>query len=69
MEIGKKYGKTAAQIGLKYLIQKQIPVIPKTSHQHRMKENIDIFDFNLSKADMSELSQLDQNKSLFGWYD
>ena len=69
MEIGKKYRKTAAQIGLKYLIQKQIPVIPKTSHQHRMKENIDIFDFNLSKADMSELSQLDQNKSLFGWYD
>lgn len=65
---GKKYGKSAAQIALKYLVQKEISVIPKSSKKERMKENIALFDFNLSPEDMAKIQQLDRNESLFGWY-
>lgn len=66
--IAKKYGKTTGQIGLKYLIQSGISVIPKTSKIERLKENINIFDFNLDESDIRKIQTLDRNKSLFGWY-
>lgn len=50
--IGKKYGKTAAQAALRWNIQRGVVVIPKTVHEDRMKQNIDIFDFTLSEEDM-----------------
>ena len=56
--IAKKYSKSNAQILLRYLNQRGIPVIPKASSIERMRENLDIFDFRLSDEDMSFLSCL-----------
>ena len=58
-EIGKKYGKTPAQIALRWNIQRGVVVIPKSVHKERMEENIDIWDFSLSDEDMAEISKLD----------
>lgn len=66
--LGQKYGKSAAQIGLRFLIQRGVIAIPKTSHKDRLKENMDIFDFELSVEDVKQLETLDRGKSLFGWY-
>ena len=65
--IGEKYGKTVAQIALKFLVQKGIIVIPKTTHIERMKENIDIFDFKLSEEDLKEIQNLDTGHNVTGW--
>lgn len=67
IKIGKKYGKTPAQVGLRYLVRRGINVIPKTSKKERMIENISIFDFSLDTQDLSEIKKLDTNRSLFGW--
>lgn len=66
--ISKKYGKSIAQIVLKYLIQRNIIVIPRSSNKNRMIENINVFDFNLMEEDMKLINELDKNKTLFGWY-
>lgn len=63
--IGSKYGKTSAQTALRYLIQKNIIVIPKSTHKERMIENINVFDFSLSNDDMAALEKLDTENSLF----
>lgn len=68
VELGKKYEKTAAQVALRFLVQNGIAVIPKSSHQERMKQNLEIFDFALSAQDIEKIMQLDEGKSLFGWY-
>lgn len=64
-EIGNKYNKSNAQIALRFLIQKGIVVIPKSTHKERMKENFDVFDFELSSEDMDIIATLDQKESLF----
>lgn len=56
--IGQKYGKTASQVGLRFLVQQGIPVIPKSTSIVRMEENMKIFDFNLDEADMNTLRSL-----------
>ena len=56
--IGAKYGKTATQVGLRFLVQQGIPAIPKSTSIERMKENFDIFDFQLSEEDMEMLKTL-----------
>ncbi len=63
--IGAQYGKTVAQVALRWLVQRGIIVIPKSVHRERMQQNIDIFDFELSQADMDAIAKLDQQKSLF----
>lgn len=68
MSIGHAYGKSPAQIGLKYLVQQGISVIPKSSRRERMRENMEIFDFRLHDEDMRRLRALDGGKTLFGWY-
>lgn len=68
LEISNRYNKSIRQIILRYLIQKGIPSIPKTSKIERMKENIDVFSFELSNEDINIIEGLDLNKSLFGWY-
>lgn len=68
-DIGNKYNKSVSQVALKYLIQNNIVVIPNSSKENRIKENIDLFDFELSDVDMDKIDTLDENKSLFGWYD
>ena len=65
VSIGSKYGKTSAQTALRYLIQKNIIVIPKSTHKERMIENINVFDFSLSNDDMAALEKLDTENSLF----
>lgn len=63
--IAKKYNKSIAQVVLRWLIQRKIVAIPKTINKDRMKENINIFDFELSIEDMNLIKTLDENKSAF----
>ena len=65
VKIGAKYGKTAAQTALRFLIQSDVAVIPKSTHKDRMAQNSDVFDFTLSEDDMEAISKLDEGKSLF----
>ena len=62
-EIGKKYGKSAAQVALRWNVQRGVVVIPKTIHKERMEQNMDIWDFKLSDADMGEIAKLDLGHS------
>lgn len=64
-EIGTKYNKTTAQVMLRWHIQRNVVVIPKTIHADRMKENFDVFDFSLSDDDMKKIASLDTGKSSF----
>lgn len=67
-EIGKKYGKSNAQVGLRFLYQQNIIIIPKSVHIERMRENMDILDFELTAEDMKRLYDLDLARSMFGWW-
>ncbi len=64
-EIGKKYGKSVAQVALRWLTQRGIIIIPKSVHVERMEQNLNIFDFTLSDEDMAAIATLDTGKSLF----
>ncbi len=64
-EIGAKYGKSVAQVALRFLTQEGVIVIPKSTHRNRMEENINIFDFELSSEDLDKIRALDTGKSLF----
>lgn len=59
---------TTAQVGLRFLYQQDIIIIPKSTHIERMRENLDILDFSLTDSEMNELYALDLGKSLFGWW-
>ena len=63
--IGAKYGKTAAQVALRWLTQRGIVAIPKSTHKERMAQNFDIFDFTLSDDDMSQIATLNQQDAGF----
>ena len=63
--IGAKYGKTAAQVALRWLTQRGIVAIPKSTHKERMVQNFDIFDFTLSEDDMSQIATLNQQDAGF----
>jgi diketogulonate reductase-like aldo/keto reductase len=64
-EIGVQYGKSVAQVALRYLIQRNVVVIPKTVRKERMIENFDVFNFELTNEDMDKIAKLDQEQSLF----
>mgnify|MGYP004589672603 CR=1 FL=1 len=59
------YGKTAAQVALRWLLQNDVIIIPKTVHKERMQENLNIFDFELNAEDMQAIAKLDTAHSLF----
>ena len=61
--IGRKYGKSAAQVALRWNVQRGVTVIPKSIHKGRMEQNIDIWDFRLSDEDMAEIAKLDIGRS------
>ena len=63
--IGVKYGKSVAQVALRFLIQRGIIVIPKSTHKERMIENFNVFDFSLTEREMTVIAALDNEKSLF----
>ena len=58
-QIGQKYGKSAAQVALRWNVQRGVTVIPKSIHKERMEQNIDIWDFKLSGEDIAEIAKLD----------
>lgn len=62
-DIGKRYGKSAAQVSLRWLVQQGMGVVPRTSKVERLKENFSIFDFGLSQAEMSEIAALSKSKA------
>ena len=64
-EIGRKYGKSVAKVALRYLLQRGVVLIPKSTHKERMKQNMDIFNFSLTEEDMAMIRQLDTKQSLF----
>ena len=57
--IGSKYGKSAAQVALRWNVQRGVVVIPKSVHKDRMEQNLDIWDFTLSDEDMAEIAAMD----------
>ena len=59
VEIGQKYGKTAAQVALRWNAQRGVVVIPKSTHKERMEENLDIWDFSLTEEDRNAIAALD----------
>lgn len=63
--IGEKYGKTAAQVALRWLTQRGIVAIPKSTHVERMEQNFNIFDFSLGDDDMAQIATLNQADSGF----
>ena len=60
-EIGSKYGKSAAQVALRWLTLRGIVTIPKSSHKERMAQNLDIFDFKLTTEDMAQIATMNQH--------
>lgn len=62
LELSNKYQKSSAQIILRWLLQRGIVVLPKSVHENRIIENIDLFDFELSKEDVELINQLNQHK-------
>lgn len=65
MEIGAKYGKSAAQVMLRWALQRNIVVLPKSTHKERMIQNLDVFDFALTDGDMAAIAALDTKTSAF----
>lgn len=63
--VGSRYGKTAAQTALRFLVQSGVAAIPKSVKKERMKENLDVFDFSLSEEDMHRIEAMDTAQSLF----
>ena len=64
-EIGEKHGKSSAQVALRFLLQSDVVVIPKSTHKERMEENFNVFDFTLTAEEMSDIEALDGGESLF----
>ena len=62
-EIGSRYGKTAAQVALRWNIQRGVVVIPKSVHEDRIRQNFDVFDFSLTKEDMDKIKAMDIGRS------
>ena len=62
-EIGAKYGKTAAQVALRWNIDRGVVVIPKSTHKERIEQNFDVWDFKLDSEDMAKIAALDLGHS------
>lgn len=63
--IGARYGKSVAQVALRWLLQRGVIIIPKSTHVERMRQNIDVFDFALTGEEMQAIAALDTGRSLF----
>lgn len=66
VEIAKAHGKTAAQIALRFLMQSGVVIIPKSVHEERIKENFDLFDFELSGDEMDRIAKMDAAAPMIG---
>ncbi|MGL4394145.1 MAG: aldo/keto reductase [Brevinema sp.] len=65
LEIGNQYGKSVAQVVLRWLVQRNVVVIPKSVNKDRIQQNFEVFDFELSEKDMNTIKIIDLNESLF----
>ena len=65
VSIGNKYGKSSAQVILRWLIQRGVIIACKSTHEDRIKQNFEVFDFELSEEDMETIKGLDTGDSLF----
>jgi len=65
LSVAGKYGKSVAQVILRWLIQRDVVVIPKSVRKERIVENFDVFDFELSAEDMAAVASMDTKQSLF----
>lgn len=63
--VGEKHGKSVAQVALRFLLQSDVVLIPKSTHKNRMEENLNVFDFVLTEDEMRQIEALDTGKSLF----
>ncbi len=63
--IGKAHGKSVAQVALRYLTQRDVIIIPKSTHRERMEQNFSIYDFELTDTEMEQIKALDLGKSAF----
>ena len=66
LSLAEKYRKTPAQVLLRFLTQKDIVVIPRSTKPEHIRENFDLFDFKLTTAEMAQLSALDKKEPLIG---
>lgn len=66
IEIGKQYGKNPAQVGLRWLVQQGISVVPKSVHKNRIEENSQIFDFSLTEEEMTAITAMDVQQRIAG---
>ena len=66
VEIAKAHGKTPAQVALRFLMQSGVVVIPKSVHEARIKENLDVFDFELTADEMAKLAEMDTAIPMIG---
>ena len=66
VEIAKAHGKSAAQVALRFLMQSGVVVIPKSVHEERIKENLDLFDFELNMSEMEQLMKMDLAVPMIG---
>lgn len=66
LSLAEKYRKTPAQVLLRFLTQKDIIVIPRSTNPEHIRENFDLFDFKLTTAEMAQLSALDKKEPLIG---
>lgn len=64
-DIGRRHGRTAAQVMLRWHLQRGVVVIPKSTHVERMRENLDVFGFSLSREEMEAIAALDKKQSAF----
>lgn len=64
-KIDEKYGKTAAQTALRFLLQNDVVIIPKSVHKDRMQQNFDLFDFTLTAEEMAEIEVLDGGENFY----
>ena len=64
-DIGKKYNKSAAQVALRYLLDMGVSIVVKSTHEERMRENLDVLDFFLSDEEKEKIHELNENTSVF----
>lgn len=66
-ELGEQYGKTPAQVVLRWDLDHGVVTIPKSVHEERIRENADVFDFALTAAEISRIDALNQNRRSFAY--
>lgn len=65
VEIGKKYGKTSAQVALRWQLQRNVPIVVKSSNPKRIQSNLDIFNFQLTENEMQQIRSMPEKERIY----